>query len=114
MKKKLQIFLDQLNDLIEKYGEEAPITLGQMRDIIQENIFRKELKADCESLFVTEKDVQFASVRLSRDKFDEWFKEHYPITVLVRDPTVMVVPDSTTVLVSEIPKQFVEGFSGIY
>lgn len=81
---KLKKFVAHLNDLIEDNGEDAPITLGQLRDMIQENILRKELKEAQSTFFVTQDEQDLAQANLSNERFHGWLNEHY----LIKSPAM--------------------------
>ena len=95
---KLQTFLDELNELIKIHGEDAPITIGQMRDIIEESLIRKSIMELHNAFFVTQEECKIAQEKLSAKAYERWLSEHFPITSPL----------------SEIPKMFKETFSGIY
>lgn len=95
---KLQHFLDELNELIKIHGEDAPITIGQMRDIIEDSLIRKSIMELQNTFFVTQEECKIAQEKLSAKAYERWLSEHFPITSPL----------------SETPKMFKEAFSGIY
>lgn len=95
---KLQTFLDELNELIKIHGENAPLTLGQMRDSIEENILCKSIMQLSDSFFVTKEECEMAQKKLSVKAYERWLSEHFPITSPLE----------------EIPKMLTEMFPKIY
>lgn len=107
-KEKLKRFVDLINDLIEQNGEDASITLGNLRDIFQEQILCKELKEAQKCFFVTQSDIDLAEARLSNNRLQKWLQTHYVISGALIDQKEFEKHST------KVPVQFAEGFSGIY
>lgn len=75
--KKIQTFIDQIDEWITEHGQDAPLTLGQLKDIFEEIKLRKELKDVQDVFFITQDDADLAEARLSADKFSKWLNERY-------------------------------------
>jgi uncharacterized protein YajQ (UPF0234 family) len=75
--KQIQKFIDHVDELIKEHGADAPLTLQQLKDIVEKSMLKKQV--DEMPFYVCPEEADLTKRVLPSEKFNQWLEQHYVI-----------------------------------